>query len=204
MLISRVIKALRFIVSRFVNVVALIVIGATALALGAFFVAAHILLPHVHFITPDPVISGYIGAYAGIIGLLVVPLILVVKTAINRFFSFKSTLRFKKAIFGVWIVCITIFILTAIFTASTFKHHAAYTQNVYQATIDPSEEYHIDILKRSQSDSKLTFGSSYISMSELYLLDGVKLLLKPTDQDDKVIVNVEGVIGARQKGIWMS
>ncbi len=178
-----------YIVSRFVKVIALIVIGAIAIGVGAMFVAGHLGLPYLSMITPDPAISGYIGFYAGMIALAIIPLILLIKTTINIIWGYRSTWRFRQAMTGVWIVSFMIFLMTIVFTARNFVYETSLTELVSEDVINAEQPLRIDIDNSSSyDDTRIRFGPSYLSHGTFYNKEGIAVHFIPST-DDKLKIS---------------
>lgn len=179
-----------YIVSRFFKVIALIAIGAITISLAGFVIASHFGLPYLSMITPNPAISGYIGFYAGLIALGIIPILLLIKTAINFIWNYKSTYKFKRAVSGVWIVSMTIFILTAVFTTRNFAHSASSSELVMAESIDTTNAIDLLINYQDYDLNHLSFQLGNTVMTDNYLLhkNGVSLTLKPSS-DDKMSIN---------------
>lgn len=142
-------------------------------------------LPYLSMITPDPAISGYIGFYAGMIALVLIPLILLVKLAINFVWGYRSTWRFKQAVTGVWIVSFMIFLMTTIFTARNFVYETATTELVSAQPINTDQPLMINIQRPGyDDDARIRFGNSYISHGRLYNRDGVAVRLVPAETEE--------------------
>ena len=142
-------------------------------------------LPYLSMITPDPAISGYIGFYAGMIALVLIPLILLIKLAINMIWGYKSTWRFKQAMTGVWVVSFMIFLMTTIFTARNFVYETSSTQLVSAQPIDADQPLRIDINKPNNfDDARIRFGHSYLSQGRLYNRDGVAVRFIPAENEE--------------------
>lgn len=171
-------------------------IGAIAISIAAIVISGHFGLPYLAMISPDPAISGYIGYYAGIIALGIIPLILLVKTAINFIGGYRSTVRFKRALSGIWVVSFIIFILTGFFTVRNFIHEERVTELVSEDSIDPDQPLQINLNGHEAHNPRIQFSSSaFLSNGRLYNRDGVNVKIKPSTNDKLKITKTESSRG---------
>ncbi len=165
--------------------IALILIGAIAISIGALVISGHFGLPYLAMISPDPTVSGYIGYYAGLIALGIIPMILLIKTAINFIGGYKSSIRFKRAISGVWIVSFVLFILTGIFTARNFVHEAQLSEIVLENDLDQDQPFNIKVVPLDRRNNlRIQFSeSAFLSDGNFYNGDGVDVYFRPAEND---------------------
>ena len=120
-------------------------IGAIAISIAAIFVSGQYSLPYLSMITPTPAISGYIGFYAGMIALTIIPFILLVKVAIRTIWGYRPTVKFKQSITSVWIVSFMIFVLTGVFTARHFSPETSRSEVVLASGINTEEPFKVEV-----------------------------------------------------------
>lgn len=188
-----------YIVSRFVKVIALIVIGAIAIFVLGIIISGHIGLPYITLITPHPAISGYIGFYAGLIAFLIVPLIILVKLATRMIWKYRPSYRFKHTVSAVWILSFIMFLLTTAFTARNFLHQTSMSETISEVQYVPSEPLQIDI-RRSNADRKfgLHLGHSVFANGKMFC-DDVKVDFIPAKDDKMKIVKTTFSRGLNDK-----
>ena len=161
-------------------------IGAIAISIGALVISGHFGLPYLTLISPNPPISGYIGYYGAIIAFGIIPLILLIKTAINFIGGYKTSLKFKRALAGVWVVSFMIFILTGVFTMRNFVHDATKTELLAESQINPAQPLEIQLHTEHRSHSPMIqFGRyTYLTNGSLYNGDDIDVYFKPTGEEE--------------------
>jgi protein-S-isoprenylcysteine O-methyltransferase Ste14 len=189
-----------YVVSRFVKVIALIVIGAIAILILALIVSGHFSLPYITMITPDPVISGYLGFYAGMIALLILPLVFIIRTALRVIWGYRITSRSRTALTGIWALSMITFVLTVAFTARNFVYETSNLETLSHTTIDPGEPLLIKINKPDHSMSKgMHFGLTYLRDGHLYNRNGIRVRFRPAKEDQVIITKESRARGMNQE-----
>jgi len=176
------------------------VIGAIAIAIGALFVSGHFGLPYIPMIAPNPAISGYIGFYAGMIALAIIPLIILIRLAIRFIWGYRSSYRFRRAMAGVWVVSFVIFIMTVAFTARNFVYQSSATDDISEMLLDSNKVLDININELGfNRNAKIQFGNSFLSNGRLFIRDGVHVEFVPSDNESVGITKTAKSLGMNDK-----
>ena len=97
--------------------IAAFLISWIGLAFGGYF-----LTPLIPKLSPDPVISGYVGFFSGVVGLGLIPLAILIWLLFKILFGYKVGRKVRRLTQGVWIVSILLFALTILFGAKNYLH----------------------------------------------------------------------------------
>lgn|GEM_PF-2250761 len=183
-LIKTVFQGVVYLVSRFVKVIALILIGAMAISLLSVLIGTHFGLPYLGLIAPDPWITGYVGYYTGLISFVIIPFVLLILLASKLIWKHRRIHTYRYPMAGIWIVTTVIFLGTALFTARNFSYGTSVSKQISEAHIGDDKNVHIDISRLSDhGDMKLRFDDAFLSRGKLFNRDGVNLMFAPSDED---------------------
>lgn len=179
-----------YLVSRFVKVIALIFIGAMAIGLFSILVGTHFGLPYLRLISPDPIITGYIAYYTGLIAFVIIPFLLLILLLSKIIWRHKRIHKYRYPIAGVWTVTAVIFMATVFFTARNFLYETSSTEKISETHIGQNRmlDFNINRLHDTRDHPVISLGNSYLSNGKLYHHDGIKVDFIPS-QDDKIIVS---------------
>lgn len=186
------------------KIVAVIVIAAFLVSWVAFIFAGYFITPIIPAISPQPIISGYIGFFSGVISLGIIPLVMLIWLLFKVIWGYKIGARTRRAIFGVWIVTLILFATTALFSAKNYIHEFSQSEVIIEETLsdkptvltfDLSEDYYRTI---SHNMINIDFGDAYFSREKI-VMQNVKIDLLPTKSDVLSVVKTSRATGHRQK-----
>ena len=187
-IIKTVFEGVVYLVSRFVKVIALIIIGAMAFSLLGLLIGTHFGLPYISLIAPDPWITGYVGYYTGLISFVIIPFVLLILFASKLIWKHRKIHAYKYPMMGIWIVTTVIFLGTALFTARNFTYGTSVSKQISEAHIGDDKNVNIDIARlHDPEEMALRFDDTFLSRGQLFNRDGVHLNFALSDEDKVTI-----------------
>ena len=140
----------------------------------ALAITGHILTPYIPVISPEPVVSGYLGFYSGVISLGIIPLVVLCWILFWLIWGFKITPKFKRATGAVWGLTFFIFILTVVFTSRNFSNETRVSEELPAMIVDQNQSLNISIDRlRKHRDELGLFNLNVGNM----VLDGDRLMV---------------------------
>lgn len=169
-------------------------IAAFLISWLAIVFAGYFVTPIIPAISPEPIVSGYIGFFSGVISLGIIPLVLLIWLLFKVIWGYKVGPRIRRTTFGIWIVCFFMFCMTVLFSAKNFVHEYSDTEVISEAKINvENKEPFVLNMKSSYEEVlkddivKVNLDEMFISQGNIYLRN-VHLNLIPTNTD---ILSVE-------------
>lgn len=179
-------------------------IAAFLISWVAFIFAGYFITPIIPAISPEPIISGYIGFFSGVISLGIIPLVMLIWLLFKVIWGYKIGARTRRAIFGVWIVTLILFATTALFSAKHFMDEYSSSEVIIEETlekqdnpliIDLSEDYYSAI---PRNKAKVMMCNAYFSREKI-IMRNVKIDLLPTKSDVLSVVKTTRATGTRER-----
>ncbi len=178
--IASAISFILFILKRFFKIIALIVIGAIVIGIVVLIVATLITVPYIPFVGPDPVVTGYIGLFAGLMCFLLIPLTLITKSTFSWVWGHGRDIKLHRTLLGLWIVCLMLFVSTLAFTARNFSSSGNFKEVIVQDAIEAElgdEPITIKVNEFSHDEPfmKTVFGNLILTEGQLIRLRHTKI-----------------------------
>lgn len=183
---------------------AILVIASFLFSWMAFVVTGYFVTPLIPAFSPEPVISGYIGFFSGVISLGVIPLIALIWLLFKVLWGYQIGPRIRRGTFGIWAVSLFLFVATMLFGARNFVHDFTETEVVYEEKVNTEQPLILD-LKSGYDD---VFDNNIgiinledhliISRGELYLRN-ISVELIPTQSDYLSIVKTSHATGQNKR-----
>ena len=155
-------------------------------------IASQFLVPYLPLVSPQPIISGYIGYYAGILTLCLIPMILIARSGFGLIWNHKFDPKIRRMLLGTWMVSFIVFTATATFGARNFAYRSSTKSSIYNGPIDRDKPFIIEIdqLDSETFDNRiqLDFGHSKLDNGILYVDHGLNFRISPTE-DQNLTVN---------------
>lgn len=174
-----------------IKVVAIVIVAAFVISWLVFVVAGHAATPFIPIISPDPVISGYLGFYSGVISLGIIPLILLIFLLFRLSWGHEVNRRVRRGIFGLWIVTFTAFISTLFFMAKSYSGEYTETEIVVEETWE-NEMISFEFAPSWREERKnwnpmFQMDNAFIANDRVFIRD-VELEILPTESGQIKIV----------------
>jgi hypothetical protein len=186
------------------KIVAVVVIAAFLVSWVAFIFAGYFVSPIIPAISPQPIISGYIGFFSGVISLGIIPLVMLIWLLFKVIWGYKIGARTRRAIFGVWIVTLILFATTALFSAKNYINEYSQSEVIIEETLqDKSSGLTFDLSSdyygtMSDHKVKMDFGNTYFNRDRI-VMKNIKVDLLPTKSEVFSVVKTCRATGHRQK-----
>ncbi len=183
---------------------AILVIASFLLSWVVFVFTGYFVTPLIPAFSPEPVISGYIGFFSGVIGLGIIPLIVLIWLLFKVIWGYEIGSRTRRGTFGVWMVSMFLFAATLIFGAKNFVHKYTNTEVVYEEKVDPDQPLILNLQSGyddvfSQDIRTINLDDHlFISGGDLYLRN-IQVELVPTQSDFVSIVKTSSATGQNRK-----
>ena len=181
-----ILKSATYITKKFFKVILLIVVGSLLLSLISCIIASQFITPYVSLVAPTPVITGFIGYYAGIFTLFIIPALLIGKWMINFAFGYKSTFQFRKTMAAFWLVSFMTFIGTLAFSARNFSTRQEVKNEIVAAEINKEEILQINFKNTTieRNFAEVRLGHARLHDGKLYAHDiGLELKFSPSEEE---------------------
>ena len=165
-----------------------------------FFFASYFITPFIPVVAPTPLISGYIGFYAGLISLGIIPFLLLTWLLFKVIWGYEIGNRVRRAVFGVWIVGLFLFLTTGLFSIRQYVHQYSDTivlgeQELSKEsliTINIEEEDH-SIVKRA--DINIGLGNAFLKQGK-WIVNNVHIEFVPTQSDNLSLICTSSASGS--------
>jgi hypothetical protein len=175
-------------IRRFFKVIALIVIGAFVISYGSMIIAGQFLVPYIPLVSPEPTITGFMGYYAGILALCLIPMILIARAGFGLVWNHKFDPKIRRILLGAWLVSFIVFGATVIFGVRNFAFHGSSTSSLHNAPIDKTNPFIIQVnsLDSEMSDGRipLRLGHSRLDNGKLYISNRIHFRLQPSEDEN--------------------
>ena len=161
-------------------------IASFILSWMALAIAGHILTPYIPVISPEPLMSGYLGFYSGVISLGIIPLIVLCWILFWLIWGFKITPKFKRTTKAVWGLTFFIFILTVVFTARNFSNKVQINQDLSAVSIDQEKSLNVVIdrlkeYKDEQGDYNINVGDVFMDGDQMLVGRAISVNFRPSE-----------------------
>ncbi len=154
-----------------------------AIGLLSLLIGSHFTLPYVNLIAPDPMITGYVGYYTGLISFVIIPFVLLILFASKLIWKHRKIHTYRYPMAGIWIVTTVIFLGTALFTASNFSYGTSISKQISEANLEEGQNLHIEVSRfRAPRDMALQMDDTFLSKGKMFNRDGVKLAFAVADE----------------------
>lgn len=157
------------------------------MACASLIIAGHIVLPYLPLVSPHPVVTGYIGYYAGMLALLLIPMIVLARSGFRIIWGHRLDPRTTKMLIGTWVVSFVVFFATLVFGVRNFAYSAKDLQHLSHEIRDKSLplRLHIDDIHDNYMDDRINvhLGSCQISQGKLYVDLDSDIRILPNDAD---------------------
>ena len=151
-------------------------------------IAGQFLVPYIPLLSPQPIVTGYIGFYAGILALCLIPMILIARAGFGLVWNHKFDPKIRRILLAVWCVSFIVFGATVIFGARNFAFHGSSTSSLYNAPIDKGAPFIINVneLNSDMSDDKMQIrlGHSRLDNGQLYVANRIHFRLLPSEDEN--------------------
>jgi len=156
-------------------------------------IAGQFVVPYLPLVSPHPIVTGYIGYYAGVLALCLIPMILLVRFGFGIVWSHKFDPKIRRMLLGAWLVTIIVFATTLIFGARNFAFHGRTTSGLYNGPISSDKPLVINVenLNSESFDDRiqLRLGHSRLHNGNLYVAHGINFRLEPS-QDSTLQIDI--------------
>ena len=156
-------------------------------------IAGHAMTPFIPLISPEPVLSGYVGFYAGIISLAIIPLIMLCWTLFRLIWGFQVNPTFRRSTRIIWGLSFFIFFLTLVFSGRNFVHSAKDTTEIVFDDVDTSKALIINVDRLSHHGDerelfKINIGNAFFEPDGVLFREGVTCRFSPAENGQVSII----------------
>ena len=185
--VRAVVRLLKKLIVPILKIAAILVIAVFFISWIAFIFAGYFVSPIIPFFSPEPLVSGYIGFYSGIIAFGVIPLVILIWLFFKLLWGYKVGTKTRRATLATWMVCVVLFGSTILFAAKNFSQEDSSSEMVYQEMIDIETPVVIDLqssynLISDRDRIHLDFEDVFISRGDVYLRS-VDFRLRPSEDE---------------------
>ncbi len=166
--------------------------------------ASYFVTPIIPYFSPDPLVSGYIGYYSGIIAFGLIPLVLLIWLLFKVIWGYKVGYRTRRFTLAAWMVSFVLFASTVLFTIKNFVHEEHSSQLVYDQEINFDEPVLINLESSynlaHQNHDRILFDIDdlFITRKEVYLRR-VNFDIHPADSTHMIVKRSAHSFGKNQR-----
>ncbi|MEL6388662.1 MAG: hypothetical protein AAFQ02_00755 [Bacteroidota bacterium] len=172
---------------RFLKSIVSIAGVAALLLLICLVVLSQGFAPYVGLFGPRPIITAYLGYYAGVITLLIIPILFLGRALVRFIFGHRGTFRFGKLLVGFWVVGMVVFFATVIFGVRGYQSFDERTEVVATMNTDRDQAITLEVqpAPKDRDLLQLNFGNIYMNQRKLFATrrPHVRLQFSPSDTD---------------------
>lgn len=106
---------------------------------GAFIFSGYIITPWIPAVSPEPIVSGYLGFFSGVISIGFIPLLLLLAMLFKVIAGYTMSSSLKRATLGIWIVTFFAFLSTLAFISKDYMRSYQFEDTVIASDISSEE-----------------------------------------------------------------
>lgn len=171
---------------------AVIVIAAFIISWLGLMFSGYVITPWIPSFSPEPIVSGYLGFFSGIISLGIIPLLILVALLLRVLMGYRMGRVMRRGVLAIWVVTLIGFVSTLGFSVKNYSHNYRFNETLLTSDIS-SEDPLIVELKNVPShlvSPGISLGNMNISRDAIFLYNK-KTRLTP-NPDGRIALVREG------------